>query len=83
MMDEMPVHPLAVHARARNHGVDRLVDLPSEGERGTHRRPFPRRIDDGQRQQPQNDADGGQQRDQVASRDRLATVGMANRLLPA
>ena len=42
-----------------------------------------RRIDDGQRQQAEVDADGGEQRDQIAPRDRLAGIGAADRLLAA
>ena len=80
VVHEMPVHPFVVDARAGNGGIDRLLDLPAERAGRADRRRLLRRVEDGQRQQPQVDADGGEQRDQVAARDRLAAVGVADRL---
>ena len=70
VMDEMAAHPFDGRRPARGDGgvrSPRLIWRPSAPRRPDRRR-LARRIEDGQRQQAEVDADGGEQRDQVAAR---------------
>ena len=83
VMDEVPVHPFACWRPARADGrVDGGADLPDAPAMTADRLGGRRRIEDGQRQQAEIDADGGEQRDQVAAGDRLAAVGVRPSGLP-
>src|SRR5262245_42220598 len=76
VMDEMPAHPLAISlGRPRHGGVDRVVDLADQGARWAYRRRLPRRVEDREGQEPEINADGGEQRDQVASGYGLPAIG--------
>ena len=77
-MDEMPAHPFEVDARRAAIAVS-MASLICRRQRArrTDRRRLARRIEDRQRQQAQIDADGGEQRDQVAAGDRLAACRCA------
>ena len=80
MVDEVPMHPFVVDPRSRDGRIDGVLDLASERARGADRRRLLRWVEHGEREQSEVDADGCEQRDEIATGDRLSAIGVADRL---